>query len=53
MNGVLTVFLGIAIFAQWPVSGLWVLGTFVGVDLIANGMTWAMAAMTLRNGTGR
>jgi uncharacterized membrane protein HdeD (DUF308 family) len=53
LNGVITVLLGIAIFQQWPGSGLWVLGTFVGCDLIANGVTWAVMAVGVRNGVAQ
>jgi uncharacterized membrane protein HdeD (DUF308 family) len=56
-NGLITVLLGIAIWQQWPGSGLWVLGTFVGIDLIVNGVTWSVLAVGVRQGitqlTGR
>lgn len=56
-NGVITVLLGIAIWQQWPMSGLWVLGMFVGIDLISSGVTWSVLAVGVRNGlaslTGR
>ena len=48
-NGVITVLLGIAIWEQWPASGLWVLGMFVGIDLIVNGVTWTALAAGVRN----
>jgi len=57
VNGIITVLLGILIWQQWPLSGLWVLGTFVGIDLIVNGVTWSVLAVGVRNGlaqlTGR
>jgi uncharacterized membrane protein HdeD (DUF308 family) len=40
INGILTLILGILIWSQWPVSGLWVLGTLVGIDAIVTGCTW-------------
>jgi uncharacterized membrane protein HdeD (DUF308 family) len=49
-NGIITVLLGITIWQQWPGSGLWVLGTFVGIDLIINGVTWSVLAAGVRNG---
>jgi uncharacterized membrane protein HdeD (DUF308 family) len=52
-NGAITVLLGIAIWQQWPGSGLWVLGTFVGIDLIVNGVTWSVLAVGVRNGLAR
>ena len=29
---------GLVILADWPFSGLWVLGLFLGVDLVVNGI---------------
>jgi uncharacterized membrane protein HdeD (DUF308 family) len=52
-NGIVTVLLGIAIWRQWPESGLWVLGMFVGIDLIVNGVTWSVLAVGVRNGVAR
>jgi uncharacterized membrane protein HdeD (DUF308 family) len=49
-NGIVTLLLGALIWQQWPESGLWVLGLFVGIDLIANGLTWATAAVGVRRG---
>ena len=52
-NGALAVLLGIAIWQQWPASGLWVLGLFVGVELVVNGLTWLMLAVGVRSGLAR
>jgi uncharacterized membrane protein HdeD (DUF308 family) len=52
-NGVVTVLLGIAIWQQWPVSGLGVLGMLVGIELIVNGVTWAVLAVSVRNALAR
>jgi uncharacterized membrane protein HdeD (DUF308 family) len=53
VNGVITIGLGVAIWQQWPTSGLWVLGMLVGIDLIANGVTWLVLAVAARNGLAR
>src|SRR5260370_42036264 len=37
LNGLITLGLGILVLAQWPVSGLWVFGLFVGTELIFSG----------------
>ena len=52
-NGIITTLLGLAIWQQWPASGLWVLGTFIGIDLIVNGMTWSLLGVAVRNGLAR
>jgi uncharacterized membrane protein HdeD (DUF308 family) len=49
-NGVVTVLLGLAIWQKWPESGLWVIGVLVGIELIVNGMTWAVLAVGARSG---
>ena len=48
LNGVVTLLLGLLIYKQWPVSGLWVIGLFVGIDLILNGWAWIMLSLGLR-----
>ncbi len=48
LNGVITLVLGLMIWRQWPATAPWVIGTFVGVDLIFNGWTWIMFAVALR-----
>lgn len=48
-NGIITLLLGILIWAQWPVSGLWVIGLFVGLDLIISGWASVMLALAARN----
>jgi uncharacterized membrane protein HdeD (DUF308 family) len=40
--------LGMLIYKQWPVSGLWVIGMFIGIDLLFNGWAWIMLAIGLR-----
>ena len=48
LNGVVTLLLGILIWRQWPESSLWVIGLFVGIDLIFNGWSWVMLALAVR-----
>lgn len=49
LNGVITFILGIMIWNQWPVSGLWVIGFFVGIDLIVIGWAQIMTAIAARS----
>ena len=46
-NGVLSTVLGVLLLTQWPVSGLWVIGLFVGIDLIFYGSAWIAMALNL------
>lgn len=44
MHGVMSVLLGVMIAAEWPASGLWVIGTLMGIDLTINGVSWIFLA---------
>ncbi len=48
VSGFITLALGIFIWGQWPVSGLWVIGLFIGIDMIFVGWSWVMAALAAR-----
>jgi uncharacterized membrane protein HdeD (DUF308 family) len=48
LNGAVTLLLGMLIYKQWPGSGLWVIGLFVGIEMIFNGWAWIMLAIALR-----
>jgi uncharacterized membrane protein HdeD (DUF308 family) len=47
-NGVITSLLGVLLLAQWPISGLYAIGLFVGISLIFYGWTWIAMALGLR-----
>jgi len=49
LNGGVTFMLGLLIYKQWPASSLWVIGLFVGLELIFNGWTWIMLWLGLRH----
>jgi uncharacterized membrane protein HdeD (DUF308 family) len=40
--------LGIMIWRQWPYSGLWVIGLFVGIEMLLNGWSLVMLSLTGR-----
>jgi len=48
LNGVIAIILGVLVLAQWPVTGLWAIGMFVGIDLLFRGVTWTVFAFGLR-----
>jgi len=48
LHGAISLFLGISIWHQWPVSGTWVIGLFVGVDMLLAGWYLVMLALILR-----
>jgi uncharacterized membrane protein HdeD (DUF308 family) len=47
-GGIVTVALGTIIATEWPVSAVWVIGTFVGIDLIFDGWSLVMAGLGAR-----
>jgi uncharacterized membrane protein HdeD (DUF308 family) len=44
-GAILSIVFGLMIFSSWPVSGLWVIGLFVAIELIING--WSCVIMAL------
>ena len=48
VSGVITLLLGLIILAHWPVSSLYVLGIFLGVDLVFAGASWIGLGLGLR-----
>ena len=48
LNGVVDLILGVLIWREWPESSLWVIGLFVGIDLLFHGWSWIILAMTVR-----
>ncbi|MFO0897733.1 MAG: HdeD family acid-resistance protein [Pirellulales bacterium] len=48
LNGVVTALLGLLIYKQWPGSGLWFIGLYIGIDLLLNGWMWVALAFALR-----
>jgi len=48
LSGLVTVLLGGMILAHWPASSLYVLGIFLGIDLVFAGVSWIMMGLALR-----
>ena len=46
-NGAVTLLLGLLIYKEWPASGLWFIGLYLGIDLILNGGAWIGLAIGL------
>lgn len=47
-SSVITLVLGIEIMLQWPVNSVWVLGLFLGIDLLFTGMAVLMLGLRLK-----
>ena len=47
-SGILSFLLGLMIVAKWPASSFYVLGIFLGIDLIFMGSSWITIGMALK-----
>ncbi len=45
MNGIISLILGILILASWPSSSFYILGLFIGIDLLFWGWSYIMASI--------
>lgn len=48
VSGIITLLLGLIILAHWPVSSLYILGLFLGIDLVFAGAGWIGLGLGLR-----
>lgn len=48
LSGAITLLLGAIILLHWPVSSLWTLGIFLGVDLVMAGASWIGVGLGLK-----
>jgi len=48
LSGVITLLLGLIILSHWPVSSVYVLGLFLGIDLVFAGVGWIALGLGLR-----
>jgi uncharacterized membrane protein HdeD (DUF308 family) len=49
LSGVVSFLLGIAIWRQWPLSGLSFIGLFVGIEMLCSGISWLMLGLAVRS----
>jgi uncharacterized membrane protein HdeD (DUF308 family) len=50
ISGVITLLLGLLILARWPINSVYILGLFLGIDLIMAGAGWIGLGFGLRRG---
>ncbi len=48
LSGAITIILGLVILARWPVASVYVLGLFLGIDLVIAGASWIGIGLDLR-----
>ena len=49
LSGIISLALGVMVLNQWPASGLWLIGFYIGVDLIAHGTYLFAYSLALHN----
>ena len=49
VSGLISIVLGGLIFVQWPVSGHWVIGLFIAIELIVNGWAYIFVALAAKS----
>jgi uncharacterized membrane protein HdeD (DUF308 family) len=52
LDGIVTLLLGLLIYAHWPSSSAWAIGTLVGVSMIFSGLTRVMVSLAVRRASG-
>ena len=52
LDGIVTLLLGLLIYAHWPSSSAWAIGTLVGVSMIFSGLTRVMVSLAVRRAAG-
>jgi uncharacterized membrane protein HdeD (DUF308 family) len=48
LSGAITLLLGLLILVRWPVSSLYILGLFLGIDLVFAGIGWIGVGLGLK-----
>jgi uncharacterized membrane protein HdeD (DUF308 family) len=48
-GGIIDVILGVMIWQEWPASALWVIGLFVGINLLFRGFNWIALGLALHS----
>lgn len=52
-SGILSLLLGILILSEWPQSGLFIIGLFIGIDLLFIGMTYILLSFSAKKLWGK
>jgi uncharacterized membrane protein HdeD (DUF308 family) len=51
-DAIITILLGLMVWAHWPVNSEWVIGTLVGISLIISGVSRLMLSLAVRKVAG-
>ncbi len=48
LSSIASIILGVLIIAEWPISGLWVVGLFISIELLINGWAYVFFSIVIR-----
>jgi uncharacterized membrane protein HdeD (DUF308 family) len=48
-SGLVSFVLGILIVSEWPMSAFWLIGLFVGIDILFSGISWICLSLAAKN----
>jgi uncharacterized membrane protein HdeD (DUF308 family) len=48
IGGIVAIILGLMILTSWPISGFWVIGLFVSIEMIFSGWSYIIIALGAR-----
>jgi uncharacterized membrane protein HdeD (DUF308 family) len=48
LHGIVSLLLGVLIWQRWPIAGLWVIGLYIGIEMIFNGSSLVMLGLAAR-----
>jgi uncharacterized membrane protein HdeD (DUF308 family) len=49
LAGIIAIILGVIILIHWPISGLWVIGLFIAIEMIVDGWAYIFLALSIRS----
>lgn len=53
LAGLIAIALGVIILIHWPISGLWVIGLFIAIEMLVDGWTYVFLALAIRSAQSR
>lgn len=53
LSGIISLVLGILVLSEWPEASLWIIGLFVGIDMIIYGWTWVIISISAKQTAGK
>ncbi|STX50890.1 HdeD protein [Legionella busanensis] len=48
LAGIASIIMGVIILSSWPVSGLWVIGLLIAIEILVSGWSYVFLALALR-----